>query len=467
MPNWTESHPTQGMLAFLCRNRRPLLWITMGALALRVVFLLRFPLLTNDSFVYGDIAKNWLEHGIYGLTATPTPAPTWIRMPGYPAFLAAVWAIFGKEHYTAVLILQVLFDLGTCFVIADLARRVVSERTAIVACILTAFCPFFGNFAAVALSETLAIFFAALTLDLAVWALDRPEPRRWAACGAAAACGILLRPDGGIVLAVVGLYLLVQIARATKTDTRRRLLGSALLLAVVALAPLIPWTVRNWRVFHLFQPLTTVYASAPDEFVPLGFYQWVRTWIVDYSSVEDIWFKVPGEQVEISDLPNRAIHNPEQRQRTQELFAAYNDLLDLTPEIDSRFRQLAQTRIRASYSRYYVWLPLLRATTLWLRPRTEMLPLDRHWWRWQDDPHDSAWAMLLGLIGLFYVVTAVMVLRQWTEFHFAGLLIGFALIRTAFLAWMPNPEPRYVLECYPALLVFSAATIAAWRRQGT
>ena len=28
----------------------------------------RFPSVLNDSFIYGDIAKNWLLHGIYGLS---------------------------------------------------------------------------------------------------------------------------------------------------------------------------------------------------------------------------------------------------------------------------------------------------------------------------------------------------------------------------------------------------------------
>ncbi len=49
--------------------------------------------------------------------------PTFSRLPGYPGFLAAVFAIFGWSNFRAVLLIQVLFDLGTCFLIADLARR--------------------------------------------------------------------------------------------------------------------------------------------------------------------------------------------------------------------------------------------------------------------------------------------------------------------------------------------------------
>ncbi|HXZ80747.1 MAG TPA: glycosyltransferase family 39 protein [Terriglobales bacterium] len=465
MQDLTASHPTNGMLSCLRRDRRLFAWGALAGFVFRIFFLLRFRLLTNDTFVYGAIAKNWIETGVFGFAGTPSPIPTWIRMPGYPAFLAAIWAIFGKEHYTAVLATQIFCDVGTCFVIADLTRRVVSERAAKTAFILAVSCPFFANYAAVALTETLAIFFAALALDLAVWALDADRLTPWAACGVAVACGILLRPDGGIVLICIGLYLVIRLAGARDKRLRLHFLSSGAVLASVALTPLIPWTLRNWRDFHRFQPLTTVYASAADEFVPYGFYKWVRTWIVDYSSVEDIWFKVPSEEIQIRDLPPRAIDNSEQRRQTEGLFARYNDLFDVSPEMDAQFNQLANTRIRASYLRYYVWLPLLRATALWLRPRTEMLPLDRHWWRWRDDPHDSAWAIFLGLMNLFYVLSALIGLRHWKAIRYGWLLISFVLIRTVFLAWMPNPEPRYVLECYPVVLVFSAATFAAWKRR--
>jgi 4-amino-4-deoxy-L-arabinose transferase-like glycosyltransferase len=128
---------------------------TIAAVALRLLFIFRFPGVTSDSFVYGDIAKNWLQHGIYGLSGVNEVSPTYIRLPGYPAFLAAVFAIFGMEHYRAVLVLQMFIDIGTCFLVADLARRLISPRAAQVAFLLTALCPFLANYVANALTETL------------------------------------------------------------------------------------------------------------------------------------------------------------------------------------------------------------------------------------------------------------------------------------------------------------------------
>ena len=96
------------------QHLRFFLLATLAAVALRLLFLLRFPGITTDSFVYGDIAKNWLQHGIYGLSGPDAITPTYIRLPGYPAFLAAIFAVFGMEHYRAVLVVQMFVDIGTC-----------------------------------------------------------------------------------------------------------------------------------------------------------------------------------------------------------------------------------------------------------------------------------------------------------------------------------------------------------------
>jgi len=436
-----------------------LLW-TLLAFAFRIVFLVKFKLLTDDSFVYGDIAKNWLLHHVYGLSGQFGPEATYIRMPGYPLFLAVIWRFSGIEHYHAVLMAQIAIDVVTCFLVADLARRIVSERAAKAAFVLTALCPFFANYAAVALTETQSIFFAAWAMDAIVAALDEPQRRRpWVLCGLGLAGGILLRPDGGMLLAVIGAYILVKLFLAPGT-LRRNLFVGGLLAAIVALAPLIPWTIRNWRVMHVFQPLTPFYANMPNEYVPHGFNRWVRTWMIDYSSVEDVFFQVDGSSVDVDDVPRRAFDNADQLQRTVDAFAEYDDSgNNMNPSIDAKFAELARERIQAHPFEYYVELPFLRAADLWLRPRTETLPIDSHWWRYRNDPGDFAKALALGIVNLFYLVLAGIALVKG-RVRYAALFIFFALFRTAFMAWMPNPEPRYMLECYPAVLAMAGGFFA-------
>jgi len=149
----------------------------MAALALRLFFFFHFPAVTDDSHIYANFATNWMQHGVYGQTQGGHPekpiVPTDTRLPGYPAFLAGIFWLFGAGNFKAVMLTQILVDLATCLIVADLARRAVSERAARIAFVLAALCPFLANYAAAVLTETLEIFFTALALDFAAAALNR------------------------------------------------------------------------------------------------------------------------------------------------------------------------------------------------------------------------------------------------------------------------------------------------------
>ncbi len=221
----------------------------LAAVALRLFFVFRFPAVVSDSLVYGDIAKNWLRHGIFGISGIGDVTPTYIRLPGYPAFLAVVFTIFGMEHYRAALMVQVFVDLGTCFLIADIARRCVSPRAARAAFLLAGLCPFLADYTAAALTETWEIFFTVLALDLALVGLASMQPTRlWVGCGLAIGAAILLRPDGGLLLLAMGFYLLTRLVARSRRSVERSswlIIKAGLMVALAALAPLLPWTLRN------------------------------------------------------------------------------------------------------------------------------------------------------------------------------------------------------------------------------
>ena len=44
-----------------------------------------------------------------------------------------------------------------------------------------------------------------------------------------------------------------------------------------------------------------------------------------------------------------------------------------------------------------------------------------------------------------------------------AFLLLYMLLRTAFLTTLETPEPRYVLECFPALIALGAAAIVGGR----
>jgi 4-amino-4-deoxy-L-arabinose transferase-like glycosyltransferase len=445
-------------------------WAGLLGLALRLTLVLCFPAVVDDSRLYADIAKNWLHHGVYGITNSGAIMPTLSRLPGYPGFLAAIFAIFGSDNFRAVLLIQVLFDLATAFLVADMARRLFSERAAKAAFLLTAACPFLANYAAAALTETLEIFFTALALDLAFRGLGvgMESGRRnvvWLGCGLSIGACILLRPDGGILLAAVGGYLLWLLARngwqrgvtVAPSLEPRSLFTAGVLVAVTSLAPLVPWTVRNLHTLHRFQPLAPRYATDSDEAPMPGFNRWVKTWIADYVSVQEIYWPVPGSDVDVTKLPDRAFDSAAQREQTSDLISAYNSVHEMTPDLNARFAALAAERVHSAPLRYYLWLPAVRIADMWLRPRTEIFPSDPRWWELNDDPRWLTVSLFFGVVGLIYVGMGVTGLFRSREFFGIGLLVLFLGLRSVFLGSLENPEPRYTLECYPALIVFASS----------
>jgi 4-amino-4-deoxy-L-arabinose transferase-like glycosyltransferase len=456
------------VLGLIRQHRRFFLGIALAGLALRLFFFFHYPAITDDSRVYADFARNWLQHGVYGRTVGGQIVPADSRLPGYPLFLAAIFVGFGIGNFKAVLLVQIILDLINCVVIADLGRRMVSQRAARIGFVLAALCPFLANYSAAALTETLEVLFTSLALDGAVAGLDsldvhRERPGRmaiWIASGLAIGACILLRPDGGILLASLGFYLLIVLGKRLRNrQSLRPVFEAGAAASLSAMLLLVPWTIRNFRTLHHFQPLAPRYATEQDELAPRGFNRWVKTWIADYTSVEEIYWSVPGNPIDAAKLPERAFDSTEQRDETTALITDYNAATDITPELDARFGQLAAERVHEHPVRYYLVLPLLRIADMWLRPRTELLPPDPRWWEFNDLLSSSVMAVACGVLNLGYVAAACWAVLSRRRVRWIGLLLTFIILRTAFLGSLENPETRYTLECYSAVIVLAAAVV--------
>src|ERR1700734_3220786 len=139
-----------------------------AGLALRVYLVLKFPVTdTGDAPFYIELAWNWLKNGVYGFAVHGQLTPVDMRVPGYSAFLAAVFAFAGNSPRAAMLA-QVVMDLATCFLIALIAARLAPEvarrRVGLAGLWLAALCPFTSNYTAVVLTETLTIFLTTLAI---------------------------------------------------------------------------------------------------------------------------------------------------------------------------------------------------------------------------------------------------------------------------------------------------------------
>ena len=439
----------------------PALALTAGA-ALRLWFVHAHPQVQGDSLVYGDIATNWLTHGIYGHSVghpsgITTIEPTLVRLPGYPAFLALCFALFGIANYQAVLYLQALIDLLTCLLIAGLAGKICGPRAAQIALLLAALCPFTASYVASPLTETLSIFCVALGFRSFAEIVDRPRLGWTAALIFSWSFATLLRPDGALLAVVLWTALLIY---GRKSLGFTRALRVALIAGLLSLLPFVAWTIRNARTFHVFQPLAPRYANDPGEFTSPGYVRWIRTLTADFTTTNEIYWAGNSDRIDPADLPARAMDNPAQSQETHQLLQDYNAITTLTPEIDARFAQLAQERIRAHPIRYYVTLPLLRLADMWLRPRVETLNIHLRWWQYAQHPAETRLALYYGALNLVYLAAAFLGALRWPRL--AGAMVALILLRSLLLATLEAPEPRYTLECFPVVIVLAACYFTMW-----
>ncbi len=439
------------------------------AAALVVGFLLRAYFVVNhapfagDTLVYGDLAHNLLAHHTYGLTEDSI-RPTLIRLPGYPLFLAACFLLFGTEQYLPVLWVQVLVDLAGCVVLGRLAGLLWGRRAGVVALWIAALCPFTANYAAAALAETLSLF----CVSVALWALarwwqavrDGRGAAGWAVgVGVALSGATLLRPDG-LLLAVAVMPVMLWVGWRG-AGYRGAVVATGMLCAVLAI-----WAGRNWRVFHVVQPLAPKYANDPDEPAPLGFARWYRTWAIGYGDTVRVYWTYDGSPLQLSDLPARAFEDARQKEKTAALYAQYNDAQAATPAIDAAFAALAAERVRAHPVRYTAGLPLAKLADMWFRPRTELLRLPVDWWAVRAHPRLSIFEIAYAGLNAALLGLAVVGWVRWRRLGWSGYrpvavaAAALVLLRSGLLLTIDNSEPRYTLECFPVVLLLASLVVA-------
>lgn len=452
--------------------------------------------------VYAQIGRNILEHRAYSHDSDAPYQPTVIRVPGYPLFLAAVYAVFGSDNNTAVRLVQSLVDTATCGLIAligfywepDPKRK---RAASIGALVLAFLCPFTAIYVTTILSETVTIFLVVVTLLTTTIAFRAQTPIKlfqwWSISGLLAGATVLFRPDTALFALAVFLTLILSAIFAKREDTptppgeasensgeeprvSKPFLNPsrALFLAVVFVFAfclmLAPWTIRNRRVFHVFQPFAPRYADIAGDFVPRGYLKWLRTWLNDERDVELLVWSINTLPIDIEDIPEQAFDSEEEKQRVAQLLERYNrpaqssrpgsgppdsgfqleevlpqptpqpsptideeesieeteDVRDsddgalsdqtvaMTPAIDVEFAQLANERISRAPFRYYVWLPAKRAFGLWFNSHSQYYPFEGELFPPEGVVHTATQQVLLPLFtALTWIYTFLGIVGTW------------------------------------------------------
>ncbi len=176
------------------------------------------------------------------------------RPPGYPMFLASVYAVFGRS-FPIVAAVQDLLTSSAALIVFGLTCRLYGRFAGVVAGFLAATSPHLASSSNLILADAIA----SLPLLAAFWvALDAvqapPSHRhqwfRMAAMGALIGFGVWLRPNVVLLGPFSAVVLFLLLGR------NRRALGMASLVALVSLLIVAPITLRNWLVFGEFVPVS-------------------------------------------------------------------------------------------------------------------------------------------------------------------------------------------------------------------
>lgn len=205
-----------------------------------------------DAADYHRLAIGLVEGRGYVNTAQQ---PTAWRPPGYPAFLAGVYLVFGPNIRAATIVQAIVGGLAVLLLII-FGSMIIDWRTASVAGFLAAIYPSFIWLPRLLLSENLALFLLLATLCAAAMYLRTKRIWWMAFFGASAAVSTLVRSGNLFVAVVIGAGILVVTLRRRPISWRQLTAATAIGLAAFVVV-MTPWTIRNYRVFHRFVPVAT------------------------------------------------------------------------------------------------------------------------------------------------------------------------------------------------------------------
>ena len=445
-------------------------------LALRLFFIIHFPFHAGDTRFYDELARNWLDHHVYGLFVRGQLMPVDMRMPGYPAFLALLYEIFGRSP-RAVMLVQAVIDLITCVLTALIAARLAptgkQKLAANAALWMAALCPFTANYTAVLLTETLATFLTTLAVLVFVVIFQRnsinaprstlrrnalfPQVGWWLLGGLLVGVGTLVRPETPLLLLAVGLVLAFRWRR--QADWSKLSLAVSW-LTVGLLLPLVPWAARNARTLGRVEFLAPRYAQTYGDFIPRGFYAWTQTWMDRFGEAYTVTWKLGKEPIRIEALPDSAFDSQADRFRVAELLDHYNSDLRMTPALDYQFAILASERTWRKPLRTYLAIPLARIWAMWFTPRIALLPYSGDLWppaeKWRGNPTDFDVTLAFGIFNFLYFGLALLGTWLCRKHPAVALLVTYLAVRTVFLTQLQTVEPRYLIICFPLVLALGA-----------
>lgn len=178
---------------------------------------------------------------------TETFAPEVIRTPGYPAFVAVIYVVFGVGNNTAVAIAQAFVFAAICVLVFLLVSRAWYPRAGLLAAGLTALYSPLPYFGALVLTELWTAFVATAAIVVVLRAAKGGALRDFALAGVLLTATTMVRP----AFVLMPFFLSMAVPILVRTQRTRPQLKGWGVLALTAVLALVPWFTYNY--VHLGQ----------------------------------------------------------------------------------------------------------------------------------------------------------------------------------------------------------------------
>ncbi len=289
---WSPARPTAQTETFVFGTRHlSAQQVLGGILLLATILRVSAALLHGNSLVglpgiYDQISYDGLARRVldgYGFSfartwwpITPAGEPTahWSYL--YTLYIAAVYTIFGPQPLVARLIQAVIVGLLHSWLVWRVGRHIFGPAVGLVAAASSAVYLYFVYYTGALLTETFYIIGILWTFDSALGLVaatataqaqdEQPAPNwwRWGMLGLAIGVTALLRQLFLLFVPFLFLWLWWRLRAPRVTNTVRLhrpatlpLLKGLLLTTSIIVLCILPWTIRNYRVFGTVTPLNT------------------------------------------------------------------------------------------------------------------------------------------------------------------------------------------------------------------
>jgi 4-amino-4-deoxy-L-arabinose transferase-like glycosyltransferase len=226
--------------------RRTLILIVMIALAHAALFIIYqrpdWEVAWSDQGGYKQLGAAMARSGEFTrFPESPVFIPEVIRTPGYPAFVAVIYRLFGTSTLPVALAQALVFAL-ICVIVFVLARRIAGDRTATVAAMMTALFPPLPYYGALVLTEVWTTFALTAAMLVCARAVQQGRTRDFLIAGLLFSGTTLVRP--AFVLLPFGLAIAMPLLVPSERNLRRA--GQWAALAVAAAITMVPWFTYNY-----------------------------------------------------------------------------------------------------------------------------------------------------------------------------------------------------------------------------